>query len=258
MVDRSSAVPLWAQVLDDLRRRMEQGEFAERFPTDQELVVGYGVSRHTAREAVRRLQGEGRLQRERGRGSFVVPSVVEQPLGAIYSLYRSLEAHGLRASSVVRELGTVRDPAAAFALSVGEDTPLVYLSRLRLADGEPMALDESWLPVSIAAPLLNVDFRHTALYVELGERCGIRATAGWERITPTLPNPEQAVLLGLDQHQPLFAIERLATESGKPVEWRRSVVRGDRYAFIATWSGAEVDTQLVASRAREHAGGGAE
>lgn len=257
MVDRSSAVPLWAQVLDDLRRRMEGGEFAERFPTDHELVAAYGVSRHTAREAVRRLQGEGRLQRERGRGSFVIPSVVEQPLGSIYSLYRSLEAHGLRASSVVRELATVRDPAAALALSVSEEAPLVYLSRLRLADGEPMALDESWLPESVAAPLLEVDFRHTALYVELAERCGIRATAGWERISPTLPDAQQAALLGVEEDQPLFAIERLATESGRPVEWRRSVVRGDRYAFVAKWSGAEVDTQLVASASAEEAGGGA-
>jgi GntR family transcriptional regulator len=50
-----SAPPLWAAVLDDLRTRLARGEFAERFPTDRELTAHYGISRHTAREAVRRL-----------------------------------------------------------------------------------------------------------------------------------------------------------------------------------------------------------
>ena len=240
---------MWAQVLDDLRHRLADGDFADRFPTDQELVASYGVSRHTAREAVRRLQGEGILQRERGRGSFLRAGVVEQPLGSIYSLYRSMEEHGLAARSVVRELATVVDPTAAHMLDEQADAPLVYLSRLRLADDEPMALDESWLPASIAAPLLAVDFRHTALYVELAQRCGIRASSGWERIVPALPTPAQAALLAVSGDQPLFAIERLATANGRAVEWRRSVVRGDRYAFVAKWSGAEVDTQLVASAA---------
>jgi GntR family transcriptional regulator len=245
---------LWAQVLDDLRRRLAEGDFADRFPTDQELVARYGVSRHTAREAVRRLQGEGILQRERGRGSFLRAGVVEQPLGTIYSLYRSLEEHGMVARSVVRELATVVEPTAARLLDEPADAPLVYLSRVRLADDEPMALDESWLPASIAAPLLAVDFRHTALYVELAQRCGVRASSGWERIVPALPTPAQAALLEIPREQPLFAIERLATANGRAVEWRRSVVRGDRYAFVAKWSGVEVDTQLIASAAGGHHG----
>jgi GntR family transcriptional regulator len=165
----------------------------------------------------------------------------------MYSLYRSLEEHGMAARSVVRQLGTVVDADAARMLDEDPDAPLVYLSRLRLADEEPMALDESWLPASIAAPLLGIDFRHTALYVELAQRCGIRASSGWERIAPTLPTPAQAALLGVGGNQPLFAIERLATARGRAVEWRRSVVRGDRYAFVARWSGVEVDTQLIAS-----------
>ena len=52
-LDRSSPLPLWAQLLDDLRDRLDAGEFAESFPTDLELTTAYGVSRHTAREAVR-------------------------------------------------------------------------------------------------------------------------------------------------------------------------------------------------------------
>ncbi|MGH3591649.1 MAG: GntR family transcriptional regulator, partial [Pseudonocardiaceae bacterium] len=52
-VDRSSPLPLWAQMQEDLRRRLTTGAFAERFPTELELVEQYAVSRHTVREALR-------------------------------------------------------------------------------------------------------------------------------------------------------------------------------------------------------------
>ena len=70
-MDRASPMPLWAQVLSDLSDRLGAGEFDERFPTDQELVEAYGVSRQTVREAVRRLADDGLLARERGRGTRV-------------------------------------------------------------------------------------------------------------------------------------------------------------------------------------------
>ena len=58
-IDRSSPMPLWAQLLDALRERLDRGEYSEAFPTDIELTAEYGLSRHTVREAVRRLQDEG-------------------------------------------------------------------------------------------------------------------------------------------------------------------------------------------------------
>src|ERR1035441_11076940 len=70
-VDRASPLPLWAQVLADLSERLAAGDFDPGFPTDQELVAAYGVSRQTAREAVRRLVDQGLLARERGRGTRV-------------------------------------------------------------------------------------------------------------------------------------------------------------------------------------------
>jgi len=45
IVDRDSALPLWAQVLGDLRRRLASGEFGDRVPGDDELTAQYGVSR---------------------------------------------------------------------------------------------------------------------------------------------------------------------------------------------------------------------
>jgi GntR family transcriptional regulator len=236
IVDRASALPLWAQVLGDLRRRLARGEFRQRFPGDDELTAEYGVSRHTVREAVRRLQAEGVVDRGRGRGTFVRDPVIEQPLGALYSLFRSVEEQGFVQRSIVRRLEERCDEEAAAVLGRSTGEPLIYLERLRLADDAPIVLDCSWLPAALARPLLDVDFTRTALYRELHVRCGIRPDAGWERIRPVLPEPEQRGLLGLPARTPALAIERLATWQTTPVEWRHGLVRADRFSYVARWS----------------------
>ena len=235
-VDRSNPTPLWAQVLADLRRRLDAGEFSDEFPTDNDLIARYEVSRHTVREAMRRLTDEGIVNRERGRGTFVTAPSVEQATGAIYSLFRSIESMGLEQRSEVLDLSVGSDEIAAARLGVGSDTPLVRLERLRLVDAHPLAHDTAWLPASVAEPLLAVDFTHTALYDELADRCGVRPSAGTEWVSTELPSTLDRDLLGIGAKQPVFRIKRLSQAEGAPVEWRETVIRGDRYSFVATWS----------------------
>ena len=204
-------------------------------PGDDELTAQYGVSRHTVREAVRRLQIEGVVERGRGRGTFVKDTMIEQPLGAIYSLFRSVEEQGFAQRSIVRRLEERSDAQAAGVLNCPPSAPLIYLERLRLADGIPIVLDCSWLPAVLARPLLGVDFTHTALYHELHVRCGVQPDAGWERIRPVLPNPEQrAGTAGTTPSTSGRAPGHLADDTGgmaaqpgpgRPVLLRRPVVR---------------------------------
>lgn len=229
-------MPLWAQVLADVRDRLAVGEFNERFPSDAELVSHYGVSRQTVREAVRHLQQEGLVERIRGQGSSLRRRPIEQSLGTLYSLYRSAEEQGFVQESLVRVLEQRTDAQAAEMLDCEPDEPLVYLERLRLLDGEPLMLDWSWLPWRLAHRLLSVDFHRTALYRELEVRCGIRPDSGWERVSPLLPEPEQRQLLQLGSRTPAFGIERLAREGTRPVEWRHGIIRADRFQFVSRWS----------------------
>lgn len=240
-MDRDSALPLWAQVLADLRRRLARGEFGSHFPGDEELKAHYGVSRHTVREAVRQLQAEGLIERGRGRGTFVRDRVIEQPMGSFYSLFRSVEAHGFEQRSVIRHLEERWDEQAAGVLGCALGEPLVYLERLRLADGEPIVLDWSWLPASLARPLLAVDFTRSGLYRELQARCGVRPNAGWERLTPVMPTREQRELLALPPGTPALAVERLTLRDATPVEWRHGLVRADRFCYVARWSARNRD-----------------
>ena len=237
VLDRDDPLPLWAQLEADLRRRIDAGEFEDgRFPTDLRLTDDYAVSRHTVREAIRHLNRTGILKRERGRGTVINRSEFEQPLGALYSLFQSIEATGTEQTSEVLELAVVTDAVAAFHLEMADDTEFVLLARIRRAGGEPLALDRAWVPRSYGEPLLDVDWSHTALYAEMTRLGAPTPTAGWERLTPVIPPPGDRELLGLPAGTAAFSLERLGTRNGMPVEWRTTLIRGDRYRFVSEWS----------------------
>jgi GntR family transcriptional regulator len=236
-LDRQSPLPLWAQLLDDLRRRVEAGEFADAFPSELTLVDDYGVSRNTVRDALRRLRSEGTVVAGRGRRPRLGDQVeIEQPLGALYSLYDSVEAAGLEPTSVVRSLSLLRDPDVADRLDLSRYAALVHLERLRLADGEPLAIDQVWFPAEIAEPLLGVDFSRVGFYDELASRAGVRLTGGRERFRAVTPSRLERSLLELPSGVAAFAIERLGFVRERPVEWRHTVVRGDRFSVVAEFS----------------------
>lgn len=247
-ISRSAGTPLWAQVRHDLRRRLADGEFAAGFPSDRELVEEYGVSRHTVREALRELQDDGVLTRQRGRGTFVSDLALEQPVGPLYSLFKSIEDQGYRQDSDVLALGRITNPRVAERLDLEANSSLFHLRRVRRADEVPFAVDDVWMPSEIATPLFDADFRHTALYAELEKRTGLRPTSGWERIHPGIPDAECADLLGIDGTRAVFIVERYTEHDAGPLEWRETIIRGDAYTFLTNWTSAHTTSQFTTSK----------
>jgi len=235
-LDRTSPVPLWAQLVDDCERRLGAGEFSAQFPGEHELCREYDVSRHTVREALRRLRDRGVLDSGRGRVTKVRHDRIEQSLGALYSLFREVEARGMVQRSSVLARGEVAAPDIARRLGLPEDEPLLHLARLRYADEEPLAVDRAWLPLSLAAPLLDVDFSHSGLYDELEARAGIRLTGGRETITAVVPSHDDERLLQLPDGVGVLRIERTASIDDHLVECRSTILRGDRFAVSSEWS----------------------
>ncbi len=239
-LDRESSVSLWAQLEIELRRRLEGGEFDQGFfPTDLELTDAYGVSRHTVREALRHLTTAGVLQRVRGRGTVVNRGEFEQTLGTLYSLFESIESAGVSQTSEVRRLEVTTDVTAASRLELDARAELVVLERLRFAGDTPLAIDTAWLPRDVAGALLDVDWSHTALYSELAKAGAPVPNQGWEQLTPIVPTEADRVSLGLAPTDAAFFLERLGCRDDKPMEWRTTVVRGDRYRFVANWSAGQ-------------------
>jgi GntR family transcriptional regulator len=236
-LDRANSTPLWQQLEADLQRRMDAGAFETAFPGEFELAEQYQVSRHTVREALRRMRRDGVIDSARGRGSSVSRPELQQPLGALYSLFRSVEMTGVEQRSQVLVLDTRTDAAVAARLGVAEDTGFVFLERLRLADSEPLAHDRTWLLRDLAEPLLGGQFGHSGLYDELARLTGARLTGSREVIRAVLPPPELRRLLGLRAGTAALAVERIGCLDGAPVEYRESLIRGDRFAMSAEWPG---------------------
>lgn len=239
-LDRTNPLPLWAQLEAELRRRLDEGEFDDGFPTDAQLVNRYKVSRHTVREAIRHLNSTGVLRRERGRGTVVNRSEFEQPLGGLYSLFASIEAAGVEQTSIVLALDRVTDAEAASHLGLKADAELFYLERIRCAGQAPLAVDRAWMPIELAEPLLDADFTHTALYDELERVGSSRPNRGWERLTPILPSFADRERLELKRNDAAFFLERLGQHDDQVIEWRTTTIRGDRYRFVADWSTSAV------------------
>lgn len=244
-IDRTSREPLWSQVHADLLRRLAAGEFSGGFPGETRLRGEYGVSRHTVREALRRIRAAGLVRSGRGRSSEVLTTTIEQPLGSIYSLFREIEAQGMTQESLVLACTLATEPLAAERLALAPDNELFALERIRLAEGEPLAHDCVWLPGVIGAPLLGTDFGHTSLYAELERHHIPRPDGGRERITATNLSETRAEQLHVPTGTAALVIERTGLFHDEPIECRRTTIRADRFTLLMSWTtnGYDIDSQ---------------
>jgi GntR family transcriptional regulator len=237
-LDTSDPMPLWAQLAAELRRRLSAGDFDERFPTEAELVTAFEVSRATVREAIRRLRGEGLLDARRGSGTFVVRRQLDAPILGTSGLAQAITAAGLvEASRVLRVEEGPAGETAGRALGTDSHEVVQWVERVRYADGEPLALDLSALAIDAAQrrAFVGGDLTQGSLYGLLETLCTVRITGGSERLRAVTCNQTERKLLRPGRGEGVFEVERVAYAGDRPVEWRRSLVRGRGYVIGATW-----------------------
>lgn len=234
---RAGGGPLWKSVSDELLQEVLAGGFADGFPGELELAQRFGVSRGTIRAALRPLRDAGHITAHPGRKPTVVAGR-STAYGPIYSVLASIRESGMKHGSVVLEQHLVTSPEIAAKLSLPPEEELFHLSRIRLADDEPIGLDQVWLPAAVAGKLLEADFRDASLYGELDRRCGVVLDGGTEQLTAVPATAAQAALLGCAEGSPLLLMERTGCHRARDLEFRRSYVLGDRVT-IATAFGCK-------------------
>ncbi|GLY68476.1 GntR family transcriptional regulator [Amycolatopsis taiwanensis] len=204
-------------------------------PTERSLATEFTVSRTTVRQALADLTAEGRLHRVQGKGTFAAEPKLAQRL-QLSSYTEDMKAQGREPSSKLLEMDELQsDPELAKLLGIRSGAKVFRMKRLRLADGEPMALETTHLPLSRFRGLRRHVAAGASLYAVLHDQFGVEMERAEETIETALAGPQEADLLGADVGMPMLLLSRHSFGAdGKPVEFVRSIYRGDRYKFVTT------------------------
>ncbi|URM89678.1 GntR family transcriptional regulator [Streptomyces sp. MRC013] len=232
--DRTARVPKYYRLKRHLLEMTETLPPGTPVPPERALAAEFDTSRTTVRQALQELVVEGRLERIQGKGTFVAKPKVSQVL-RLTSYTEDMRAQGLEPASRLLDVGYVAaDGALAELLGTGPGGRVLRVERLRLASGEPMAIETTHLSAERFPALRRSLAKYGSLYTALSEVYGVRPAEAEETIETSLATPREAGLLGTDVGLPMLMLSRHSVdEHGAPVEWVRSVYRGDRYKFVA-------------------------
>lgn len=235
MIDKQSPIPIYYQLEQYIKEKIEKGEWrpGEIIPSEREWAETYDISRMTVRQAVNNLVNDGYLVRRRGKGTFVAAKKIEQPLKGLTSFSEDMRARGMEPGTIVLRFETV--PASeklAEGLGVTKGDDLYEVRRLRLADGLPMALETLYIPVHLV-PGLTRDVVSGSVYEFIEKETGLIIGSAVQTLEASVARKLEAEHLQVKEGAQVLLLERrTCLDDGRPMEIVKSVYRGDRYKFM--------------------------
>lgn len=242
-LDRASPVPLYFQLKQIIIEKIERNEWdpGQPIPSEQELQDTFGLSRTTVRQALSELVIEGRLVRQRGRGTFIVQNKLthmpQQPQG----LVRLMIDRGLRPGWRVLSIEWTLPPyEVQHLLRVEPDTQTLYIRRLRLANDQPIGYHQVWLPPRIADQINRAALEEGDSFAYLRHLPAVKRGMTTRTIEAIAAEPAEAELLGIREGEPLLLIQRLLCDSdGTPVELMEALYCGNQFKYQIVLPNAE-------------------
>lgn len=235
-LDRQSAVPLYYQIQQHLLAQIHSGELkaGEPVPSEQEISTAMRVSRMTARQALKSLCNQGIAYSLRGKGTFVSSAKLEKNFRQLLSFSEEMKVRGSQPRSKVLAFKRIHpDGEVAEALHLNPAEEVIFLRRVRIADSAPLCLEAAHVPARLCPDLLESFDPTGSLYQELAQRYGIQIDLADEVAEASLATAAEARLLRIRPRSAVFRFTRTAyIRSGQPVEFVRSVYRGDRCKVV--------------------------
>jgi GntR family transcriptional regulator len=233
-VDKKSPIPIYYQLKEQLALLIRDGTFpiGGRLPGEQEISAELGISRGTVRQAITSLVSEGRLERMKGKGTFVTqpPSSIlhfAEHLGGLAEEIR-LDQTPFAVQILTRQI-IPAEGRLLTKLNLQRGDKVLYLESLGSAAGEPFVLAFAYLPESLCPGLLEMDLEDRPLYDVLESQFGHRLARATRTIEASVADEYEAGLLRVAVGSPIQFVHSLAyLEDGRPIEYARLRYRGDR------------------------------
>ncbi len=234
MLYANSPEPLYKQLYHQLRDAIEDGayEVGHKLPSERRLAAEYGISRLTARKAVSLLRQEGYVTAYQGKGSFVAKSQPNEFHPALLKGFTEvMREQGKSPASKMLELDVIAaDEKVAAKLHLEPGDRVILVRRLRLGDGQPIAIDTAYLPYDRCATLLHLDLAGRSLYRILEDSLDIRLHHAQQTIEAVLGSKQILRFLDLKMPAAVMHMERQTfDDQGRVVEYSSVMYRGDRY-----------------------------
>jgi len=238
-------VPFYHQVYLHLLDALTHGAWGrgDQIPTERELATSFGCSLVTIRRALDELAREGRLERTRGRGTFVTEPPITRNIMGPAGFADEIRSLGYQPYSVVVTARLEEaSPAVSDVLALPARAPVYYLERIRGADGQPLMLEQVRIPAAAVPGLLDHDFDHEAsLWDVLRDDYHRPVERYREMLSAIVPSAREAGLLGLRSRRPAVQFEGFALTTGDvPIEHSRTVVSPERARYYVEPSGTRV------------------
>jgi len=237
-LSKNAPVPLYLQVKNALEAEIQDGTYGQdaRLPSERELCERFGVSRMTARQALKELERDGLVFSRVGKGTFVSGPKIDQQLRSLTGFTQEIGTRGSRPSSIVLSAQII--PASEHlsdVLKIMQGAEVVALSRLRLSDDLPLCIEIAHIPHYLCPNILKNDFAHTSLYDVFERDYGYRLVRAEQVMEASLAVPRELDILQMVAPASVLRIERLTyNEQDVLVEYVVSTYRGDRYKFHLT------------------------
>lgn len=215
MEDQENILPLYEQVRRSILASIDAGQFTESgfLPPEPELMALYGVSRITLRRAIGDLCDAGRLQRQQGRGTLVLPGKVRQTLVSLSGFSETMDGLGRKAGHRILlcddkpDAPTVRERLDAISL--------IRFDRLLENDGMPMTLETLWFDAARFPEVVAPVAAGQSFFVALRDKAGVIPAHAERQIDVGFAAPTERAILSVSASQPVYRIEKTVTDADR-------------------------------------------
>jgi GntR family transcriptional regulator len=228
-------LPKYYKIYEDLLNDIRKGRYHENrlFPSDNELVKIYDVSRGTIREAIKLLLQQGYLIRKQGKGTYVTYKKIEQDPDRLIGFTELMKQHDLKPSAkIIKKEITAPDANISHLMRLSSRQYVVRLVRLRFGNNQPLIIERSFFNYDLFKPIYDMDLEQNSIFELLYRHTATRLGNALQRIEAVSAGREENTWLEVDLHTPLLLIKRLIKTTEDTIfQYSEDVYRSDRINF---------------------------